>query len=102
MPDVVDNRFAPGATRCRSPPGPNSEGLRRRRAPVRSTLERVSLEPQIRYCTTTDGVRIAYAIVGSGPHLVQVASPTTVVAAFDPIFSERRVWKSLTYIGYSG
>lgn len=30
-------------------------------------------EQQIRFCTTTDGVRIAYAIVGSGPPCVWIA-----------------------------
>lgn len=30
------------------------------------------MEPQIRFCTTTDGVRIAYSVVGSGPPLVSV------------------------------
>jgi len=32
----------------------------------RSTM----VEQQIRFCTTSDGVRIAYATVGSGPPLV--------------------------------
>ena len=30
------------------------------------------MEPQIRFCTTSDGVRIAYASVGQGPPLVRV------------------------------
>jgi class 3 adenylate cyclase/alpha-beta hydrolase superfamily lysophospholipase len=30
------------------------------------------MEPQIQYCTTTDGVSIAYSVVGSGPPLVRV------------------------------
>jgi len=30
------------------------------------------MEPQIRYCKTSDGVRIAYATVGSGPPVVRV------------------------------
>src|SRR3989304_8203992 len=30
------------------------------------------MEQQIRFCTTTDGVRIAYATVGQGPPLVRV------------------------------
>ena len=30
----------------------------------------MSMEPQIRYCTTSDGVSIAYAVVGSGPPLL--------------------------------
>jgi hypothetical protein len=30
------------------------------------------MEQQIRFCTTSDGVRIAYATVGEGPPLIQV------------------------------
>jgi len=30
----------------------------------------MSMEPQIRYCATSDGVSIAYAVVGSGPPLL--------------------------------
>src|SRR3990172_10653628 len=30
-----------------------------------------TMEQQIRFCTTTDGVRIAYATVGQGPPLVR-------------------------------
>jgi len=30
-------------------------------------------EPEIRYCTTSDGVNIAYAIVGAGPPIVRVS-----------------------------
>jgi class 3 adenylate cyclase len=33
----------------------------------------VGMEQQIRYCTTSDGVRIAYAVTGSGPPVVRVA-----------------------------
>jgi len=35
------------------------------------------LEQTIRFCTTPDGVRIAYAIAGKGPPLVRVGSWTT-------------------------
>jgi class 3 adenylate cyclase/pimeloyl-ACP methyl ester carboxylesterase len=33
------------------------------------------MEPEVRYCTTTDGVRIAYAISGSGPPLLICSEP---------------------------
>ncbi len=33
------------------------------------------MEPDVRYCTTTDGVRIAYAVTGDGPPHVLVADP---------------------------
>src|SRR5262245_43904375 len=32
----------------------------------------ISQEQDIRYCSTSDGVRIAYSVVGSGPLLVRV------------------------------
>jgi len=35
------------------------------------------MEPEVRYCTTTDGVRIAYAISGSGPPLLYGVEPIT-------------------------
>lgn len=31
------------------------------------------MEQQIRFCTTSDGVRIAYATIGEGPPLVAVS-----------------------------
>ena len=30
------------------------------------------MEQQIRFCTTSDGVRIAYATVGEGPPVIRV------------------------------
>jgi len=30
------------------------------------------MEPQIHFCTTSDGVRIAYAVIGSGPMVIRV------------------------------
>ena len=33
------------------------------------------MEPEIRYCTTTDGVRIAYTVTGEGPPHVFVGDP---------------------------
>ena len=38
-----------------------------------SILANASLEQEIRYCSTTDGVRLAYAKVGKGPALVRPA-----------------------------
>lgn len=38
-----------------------------------SPIEPVPLEQQIRFCTTNDGVRLAYATVGDGPPLVRAA-----------------------------
>src|SRR2546426_4045513 len=39
-----------------------------------SASRTVPLEQEIRFCTTADGVRIAYATVGEGPPLVQAAN----------------------------
>jgi pimeloyl-ACP methyl ester carboxylesterase/DNA-binding winged helix-turn-helix (wHTH) protein len=38
-----------------------------------ATAERPALEQQIRFCTTNDGVRLAYATIGDGPPLVRAA-----------------------------
>jgi len=38
-----------------------------------SILAHASLEQEIRYCSTADGVRLAYAKVGTGPPLVRPA-----------------------------
>src|SRR2546430_7378407 len=42
--------------------------------PVAESRGRSSVEQQIRFCTTSDGVRIAYATVGQGAPLVKVAN----------------------------
>jgi class 3 adenylate cyclase/pimeloyl-ACP methyl ester carboxylesterase len=47
------------------------------------------MEPQIRYCTTTDGVSIAYAEMGHGPPLLWCSpTPFTHVQRSAAIFSE--------------
>jgi DNA-binding winged helix-turn-helix (wHTH) protein/pimeloyl-ACP methyl ester carboxylesterase len=60
----VGYRFAAGveATVVRARPSPAS----------RSALAKARQE--IRYCTTSDGVRLAYAITGSGPPLVKASN----------------------------
>ncbi len=35
------------------------------------------MEPEVRYCTTADGVRIAYTVTGSGPPYLSCANPFT-------------------------
>jgi class 3 adenylate cyclase len=35
------------------------------------------MEPEVRYCMTSDGVRIAYTVTGEGPPLVLCAEPVT-------------------------
>jgi class 3 adenylate cyclase/pimeloyl-ACP methyl ester carboxylesterase len=44
------------------------------KASNQSTGNGAKLEQEIRYCTAPDGVRIAYATVGSGPTLVKAAN----------------------------
>lgn len=43
-------------------------------APVQTPPPAAQAEQQIRYCTTEDGVRIAYATVGQGPPFVKAAN----------------------------
>jgi len=33
------------------------------------------MEPEVRYCTTTDGVRIAYTVTGEGPPVLYCVDP---------------------------
>ena len=33
------------------------------------------MEPEVRYCTTSDGVRIAYTVTGEGPPQLHCADP---------------------------
>jgi len=44
-----------------------------RGGPASSILANASLEQEIRYCHTSDGVRLAYAKIGTGPPLVRPA-----------------------------
>ncbi len=33
------------------------------------------MEPEVRYCTATDGTRIAYTVTGDGPAIVMCMEP---------------------------
>ena len=58
----------------------------------------MSMEPQIRYCTTEDGVSIAYAVVGSGPPLLVVrwtVSPDVATEAAGEEPPWRAAWLDL-------
>ena len=44
------------------------------RPPSPSAAERDAMSQEIRFCTSCDGVRIAYAVVGRGPALVKTAN----------------------------
>lgn len=43
-------------------------------APAPKPIQPVRARQEIRYCTTTDGVRLAYASIGSGPTLVKASN----------------------------
>jgi DNA-binding winged helix-turn-helix (wHTH) protein/pimeloyl-ACP methyl ester carboxylesterase len=63
-------------------------------------------EQQIRYCTTSDGVSIAYSAIGSGPYIVRVLGYFTHLEAEWDWPDLRRFWEQLaerhTLIRYDG
>src|SRR5207245_800306 len=64
------------------PRGVCGEGVRGAGEGVRGALEGVAVEQRIRFCKTSDGVRIAYATVGEGSPLV-VLNPWVSHLQFD-------------------
>ena len=74
-------------------------------APAAET-ERRSSEQEIRFCTTTDGVSIAYSAVGTGPYLVRVLGHFTHLEAEWEWPDLRRFWEHLaerhTVVRYDG
>jgi class 3 adenylate cyclase len=64
------------------------------------------MEQQIRFCTTSDGVRIAYATVGQGPPLVRVLGWFTHLEFEGENPRWRRLYEGMasrfTYIRYDG
>ena len=67
---------------------------------------RRSLEQEIRFCTTSDGVSIAYSAVGTGPYIVRVLGHFTHLEAEWEWPDLRRFWQHLaerhTVIRYDG
>ena len=63
-------------------------------------------QQEIRYCTTSDGVSIAYATVGTGPYLVRVLGHFTHLEAEWEWPDMRRFWEQLaerhTVVRYDG
>jgi DNA-binding winged helix-turn-helix (wHTH) protein/pimeloyl-ACP methyl ester carboxylesterase len=63
-------------------------------------------EQEIRYCTTCDGVPIAYSTVGTGPHIVRVLGYFTHLEAEWDWPDLRRFWEQLaerhTVVRYDG
>ncbi len=65
-----------------------------------------ALEQEIRYCTTSDGVSLAYAVVGAGPCIVRVLGHFTHLEAEWEWPDMRRFWERLaerhTVVRYDG
>jgi DNA-binding winged helix-turn-helix (wHTH) protein len=63
-------------------------------------------EQKIKYCTTSDGVSIAYSTVGTGPHIVRVLGHFTHLEAEWEWPDMRRFWEHLaerhTVVRYDG
>ena len=74
-------------------------------APVAESGRRSS-EQEIRFCTTSDGVSIAYSAVGTGPYIVRVLGHFTHLEAEWDWPDLRRFWEHLaehnTVIRYDG
>jgi pimeloyl-ACP methyl ester carboxylesterase/DNA-binding winged helix-turn-helix (wHTH) protein len=72
-------------------------------APLGKNWER---EQEIRYCTTSDGVSIAYSTVGTGPYIVRVLGHFTHLEAEWEWPDMRRFWEHLaerhTVVRYDG
>jgi DNA-binding winged helix-turn-helix (wHTH) protein len=64
------------------------------------------LEQEIRYCTTSDGVSLAYSTVGTGPYIVRVLGHFTHLEAEWEWPDMRRFWENLaerhTVVRYDG
>ena len=77
-------------------------------APLSTTPARGDSKPEqkIRYCTTSDGVSVAYSTVGSGPFLVRVLGHFTHLEAEWDWPELRRFWQQLaerhTVVRYDG
>jgi pimeloyl-ACP methyl ester carboxylesterase len=77
-------------------------------APLSGAAPSKSWEPQqqIRYCTTSDGVSVAYATVGTGPYIVRVLGHFTHLEAEWEWPDMRRFWEHLaerhTVVRYDG
>jgi pimeloyl-ACP methyl ester carboxylesterase len=73
---------------------------------VEAGADRPVREQDIRYCTTADGVRIAYSVVGAGPFLVRVLGHFTHLEVEWEWPDLRRFWEHLadrhTVVRYDG
>ena len=69
-------------------------------------VDRPPLEQEVRYCTTADGIRIAYSTIGSGPVLVRVLGHFTHLEVEWEWPDLRRFWEQLadrhTVVRYDG
>ena len=76
-------------------------------APVQHAISDASLSKQeIKFCTTADGVSIAYSVVGTGPHIVRVLGHFTHLEMEWEWPDLRRFWEELaeahTVVRYDG
>jgi DNA-binding winged helix-turn-helix (wHTH) protein/pimeloyl-ACP methyl ester carboxylesterase len=77
-------------------------------APISSGTTGASnhLDQKIRYCTTSDGVSLAYSTVGTGPHIVRVLGHFTHLEAEWEWPDMRQFWQQLaerhTVVRYDG
>ena len=97
--------FAEAIERCESSgDAPSSVATPLPIAPPTSTAPRLAQD--IRFCTTADGVRIAYSVVGSGPMLVRVLGFFTHLEMEWEWPDLRRLWEQLaerhTVVRYDG
>lgn len=87
------------------PPGIRADGTAHRPAAA-SGEGTVAMAQEIQFCTTVDGVRLAYSVVGSGPPLVRVLGWFTHLEAEWRWPELRSFWESLaehfTLIRYDG
>jgi pimeloyl-ACP methyl ester carboxylesterase len=91
--------------RSDEPPGTEADGIARASG-ADSAAGTASITPEIQFCTTADGVRLAYSVVGAGPPLVRVLGWFTHLEAEWQWPELRSFWESLaedfTLIRYDG
>ena len=75
-------------------------------APSRRTENRTTLAQDVKYCTTSDGLSLAYSVIGSGPVIVRVLGHFTHLEMEWEWPDLRRFWEHLaghfTIVRYDG
>lgn len=104
QPRFIETRHRRGyrfvAQLAEAPPGDAAEGVK---APRRENRDP---DQEIRFCTASDGVSIAYSAVGTGPYIVRVLGHFTHLEAEWEWPDLRRFWEHLaerhTVVRYDG